>query len=113
MTEQANFIPIKKGLKVPQTTKSQPVRCGYCPALIFKQLEVGNRLHIINGFPACVRCRIMRSKQGLEISRDKDQFETDVKEKETRAQEAENQDVRVVAYESQIATDTAISKPKQ
>lgn len=113
MTETANFIPIKKGQKVPQSQKSQPIRCGYCPALIFKQLEVGNKLHMLGDYPACVRCRIMKGKHGLTISKDKDQFETDVKEKETRAQEAENQEVRVVAYESQIATDTAISKPKQ
>jgi Zn-finger protein len=90
--------------------QSQPVRCGYCPSLIFKDREVNGRLHLIDGSPACVRCRILKSKTGKQIVKDKAKLEEDLAEKERVAQLEADQEVRVIAHESQIATKTAISK---
>lgn len=104
------FTKIKTGIIVP-LEQSHPVRCGYCPSLIFKENETGNRLHFVDGSPACIKCRILKtSKVAKVILKDKPKYEADLKEKETHAQSKADQEIRVIAHDSQIATKTAINK---
>lgn len=105
----SHFTKTKSGIIVP-ATQSVPVRCDYCPSLIFKDKEAEGRLHLLEGRVACAKCRILRSsKYAKQILADKEEREKDLTEKERLAQAEADQEIRVIAHGSQIATKTAIS----
>ncbi len=98
---KGTILPIEQAL---------PVRCSYCVAMIFKENEVGQKLHFIDGYQACAKCRILHSKTGLTIEQDRDKFEADQKLKGEIEQQRANDVLAELAYRSQQETETAISK---
>jgi hypothetical protein len=77
-------------------------RCGFCGAVIFLHNEVRGMLHVENGVPMCVRCRVLKkSRIASKIRADKKNFEKDKAEIEHRAQMKANEKAIELAYASQ------------
>ena len=83
------------------------VQCGYCPKLIFKNQEAGGRLFLMNGRPACARCRIMKDHRMASRIRDNIlAYKKDFDARTKREQESEDRKIREIALKSQKRTGT-------
>ncbi len=99
-----NLSKTESGIFFP---KLNGVQCSYCSAIIQKDNEAGKRLFLMDGRPACARCRILAtSKMSLRIKNDRALYEKDLKYKETIKQERSNSEVAKVAAHSQDSTGT-------
>jgi hypothetical protein len=78
--------------------KPEGVQCGYCPKIIYKHNESGNKIWISKGKPICAVCRIMKhTKIANKIKKDFPKFEDAMKKKGELIQKAENERVLNVA----------------
>lgn len=109
-----NITKIKKGETIIPIEQPIAIRCEFCPVAILKVNEPDGKLHYMDGLPACAKCRILKkSKHADDIKADKPKVDEDAKLKEKLLQDEADQDIRVIAYESQIATKTSINKAKK
>lgn len=100
-----------KGLSIP---KPVGVKCGYCPAVIFKHNEMNGRLYVTEKeqLPICARCRVLKGKWGKNILRDKSRYEKDVARRGEVLQQLANEKAKKIAQETQIATKSQIKDNK-
>ena len=91
--------------------RPKAVQCGYCPKMIYKHQEAGGRLWMMNGKPACARCRIMAHRSmAARIREDEPAYRADVAERNKREQAEANKQVEHIAAESQKRTRTKKSR---
>ena len=102
-TTEDGFFTVKKG--TPKGTK-----CGYCPKLIFKELEAGGVIHKCEGLPICAKCRIMKGKFGEQIKLDAVVEQKHINSAKKRREIEEAERIKEIAYQTQVATKTKISK---
>ncbi len=100
----SSFIKTKSGFVIPSNSG---VHCFYCPAIIYKDREAAGRLFLMNGKPACARCRILaKSKVSSQIRRDSNLYKQDLQNKNEHSQQIANEKVIDIASKTQEATRT-------
>lgn len=87
------------------------VRCGFCPVMIYKHTESNGTLKLKEGFPVCVKCRILRIGKNADIIKnDKDKYKPDLQAQEEFIQKRADEQVEEIAMLSQDITDTKMEK---
>jgi len=76
-------------------------RCGYCPSVIIARYEPKGRLHIYQGRPVCVKCRVLSGKKRRDILADRKKYKQDQQERDDLAHENEKKKVQTIAAASQ------------
>lgn len=85
--------------------------CGYCGSSIDKKNEPKGQIIERDGKPVCTLCRVAKfGKMSDMIKADKIKYETDKQVLEKRSQEKALQEVKEVAYASQIKAESLVAR---
>lgn len=87
----------------PKKQVREGVECGYCGDRIWKDMEVGGKLHLFDGKPICARDRVLGfSTKRMEIQKDKKKFLVDKDVRDKFQQDRADAALEEVALQSQL-----------